>query len=293
MGVQTAATIRREVEQTLSGRIPGALSPRQRFVVERCGTGVAEVDALLGGGLPVGAISELIGPSCSGRTAIALSFLANRTRGESPVAWIDVSDRLDPESAAAAGIDLARLLWVRCADPETRQAKAATRKTMRSPAVRQKVWSVLDQALRAADLLLQACGFEALVLDMGDIPAECVWRIPLATWFRFRAAAERSRTSVLLLTQHPCARSSAELLVRLRPREIEAASTILTGMHSTATVERQRFEATECQPDRVIRIRKPPQSERSPVVRSAMWKRSAPWTHTAEDAEVRYISEAS
>jgi len=31
-------------------------------------------------------------------------------------AWIDVTDTLDPASAAAAGVDLERLLWVRCGE---------------------------------------------------------------------------------------------------------------------------------------------------------------------------------
>jgi recombination protein RecA len=80
-----------------------------------------------------------------------------------------------------------------------------------------KPWSRIDQALRVADLLLQGGGFSAIVLDMCSIAPEDVLRIPLSTWFRYRAAAERTQTSILLLTQHPCAKSSAELLLRLEP----------------------------------------------------------------------------
>jgi hypothetical protein len=50
----------------------------------------------------------------------------------------------------------------------------------------------MDQALRAMDLLLQAGGFGAIVLDMESVAPEHVSRIPLATWFRYRAAAERN-----------------------------------------------------------------------------------------------------
>src|SRR6202030_2469221 len=78
-----------------------------------------------------------------------------------------------------------------------------------------KPWNRLDQALRVADLILQAGGFSAIVLDLGSIAPEHASRIPLAAWFRFRAAADNARTSLLLLTQHSCAKSSAGLLLRM------------------------------------------------------------------------------
>jgi RecA/RadA recombinase len=37
-------------------------------------TGIESLDEVLKGGLPVGAVSELLGPECSGRTSVALSF---------------------------------------------------------------------------------------------------------------------------------------------------------------------------------------------------------------------------
>lgn len=79
---------------------------------------------------------------------------------------------------------------------------------------RSRPWSRLDQALRAMDLVLQAGGFGTVVLDLSDVAPEFVSRIPLATWFRFRTAAERTRAALLLLTQHPCAQSSAEVVLR-------------------------------------------------------------------------------
>jgi recombination protein RecA len=77
-------------------------------------TGIKPLDNAIRGGLPVGAISELIGPECSGRTSIALSFLAQITLIGKVCAWVDVSNSFDPATAAAAGKNLARLLWVRC-----------------------------------------------------------------------------------------------------------------------------------------------------------------------------------
>ena len=110
----SAATIRLQIEAALARKIPSALTPAQKVIRPVAPTGVAEVDALLEGGLPVGAITEMEGTESSGRTSLALSFLAGITRAGNVGAWIDVLNTFDPESAAAAGVDLSRLLWVRC-----------------------------------------------------------------------------------------------------------------------------------------------------------------------------------
>jgi hypothetical protein len=161
-------------------------------------------------------------------------------------AWIDVSNTLSPESATASGIELKRLLWVRCgvkpASPPTHTAKP---------------WSRIEQALRVTDLLLQAGGFSAIVLDMGSIVPEHVSRIPLATWFRYGAAAERSRTSVLLLTQHACSKSSAGLVLHLAAGQpLSGERTVLAGLERHVEVSRQRFPEASA---KVVPFRKPPQ----------------------------------
>jgi len=109
-----AATIRLQIEAELAHRIPSALTPAPRVIRPVVPTGVSKVDELLEGGLPVGAITEMVGMESSGRTAVALSFLRHLSHAGRVCAWVDVSDTLSPESATAAGIDLARLLWVRC-----------------------------------------------------------------------------------------------------------------------------------------------------------------------------------
>lgn len=552
--MSNAAAVRLQIEASLAPRIAGALTPRPRMVRDVVATGVETLDSLLDGGMPVGAITELVGVQCSGRTTLALSVLAEMTQAGKMVAWVDASDALDPVSAAAAGVDLSRQLWVRCGEqegpgkaepvanppmtptsgaallvegsrtaapsggcgsphprgevrglseavdtflqtdtfsrpapprdpvisrknrmigtpsapnrklldrvpqdarplprrardreeqvptdrqPTRRQmlnvqrqtcreekglqaaqirntadmaanmpragawtdnannldgrslatppnaiaagmprfqemevraagqghglqhdslqwrpkfdgsafqtpeasrpttenfaASAEARQVDRSSAmlpfpvvrkplrheeepgregVRQRevnerrasslagtpprgrkhkrspVWLALDQALRATDLLLAAGGFSALVLDLGDIPPEFVWRIPLATWFRFRAAADKGRTVFLLLTQHACARSSAEIVLRLLPAEIKDAGTVLTGVEIRITVERRRFEAMA--PDQIstepvavhtlhlVPARKQPQRE-------TQWQRSSAWTGAGRD----------
>ena len=181
------------------------------------------------------------------------------------------TDRLPPRRNV--GVDVT----ARCAEPMPRRAIALS--NARQPHVRKTggqtsgragtPWKALDQALRATDLLLTNGGFAAIVLDLGSTPPEFAWRIPLATWFRYRAACERSRCSLVLLTQHPCARSSAELVVRMQPATLEVDGAVVTGVHFQAETERSRFSERHAQ---VVSIRKPPQGELA-----GCWKSEAVW----------------
>ncbi len=236
MPARSATALRLQIEHSLERSFPAALTPAQRTIRETASTGIDEVDALLDGGLPVGAISEINGPESSGRTSLVLSFLAQRTAAGQVCAWVDADDALDPESAAANGVNLRQLLWVRC-------MKAGT------PALRKqaaKPWTQLDQALLATDLLLQAGGFAAIVLDLGDTAAEHAARIPLATWFRFRQAADRTRTCLVVVAhagpQRSIAQSSAAAVLdcaALCP--VVAGGTVLRGFRFQVRSERQRF----------------------------------------------------
>jgi hypothetical protein len=341
----SAAHLRQQIEAALSDRIPSALTPPPRVIRPTASTGIASLDGTLQGGLPIGAITEFTGPECSGRTSLALSFLACLTNDNRVCAWVDVSDTLHPESAATAGIDLNRLLWIRCG-PEAVQLplpgmsdntpnasvekqrpavrnegpaiKAQPSFTDRnSPPIRhdylghrccepvpkvrrssrevaplqpvsgtgspvpgaprplqqrRKPWSRLDQALRATDLLLQGGGFSAIVLDLGSIAPEFALRIPLATWFRYRAAAERTHASVILLTQHPCAKSSAGLVLHCSPSQVDPDSaTVFTGAEYRIEIARDRFAHTS----NVVNFgsRKPPQSDHT-----VLWSTRAAWS---------------
>ncbi|MFZ0301367.1 MAG: recombinase RecA [Terracidiphilus sp.] len=439
----SASAIRLQIESALAARIPAALTPTARVVRPVAPTGIAALDEALHGGLPVGAITELIGPECSGRTSVALAFVAGMTQAGRACAWLDVSNALDPASAAAAGVDLRRLLWVRCGARKTGAALAETTLTgqrfslperylIPKPAIKglhgggcgghprgevkgmaqavsgllqplqkdamdatilkgrdrgthpvggsrantalkgsralapegrssnpegvfprhvqteihrqpniaprcaepqrhdgsplavaalknhligaglglpnpelgglvsghgfsragnypqmngalapekcfsrtlhggPKPWARLDQALRAADLLLQGGGFSAIVLDFGSLAPEFASRLPLATWFRYRAAAESTQASLLLLAQCGCARSSAELTLRLEPGDaLKDEPTLFTGMAHSVEVARRRFTGAL---DNVVPLRKPPQ--RANV---ANWQSRASW----------------
>jgi RecA/RadA recombinase len=177
----TAAAIRLQVEKNLARRVPAALTLKIKQVPELFSTGMAAVDAMLGGGIPRSSITEVSGAASTGKTSFALLTLAKVTQLGNACAWIDVNDALSPESAAAAGVDLRRLLWLRM---------SAERRKKQSD----KPWSRLDQALRSTDLLLQTGGFAVIVLDLSDVSPQHTMRIPLATWYRFRLAAEHARS---------------------------------------------------------------------------------------------------
>src|SRR3984885_1554003 len=142
----SALHLRAQIEASLADRIPSALSPLPRVSYPVALTGITEIDALLNGGLPVGAISEIVGPECSGRTSLALAFVANLTQAGKVCAWVDVSDTLHPESAAAIGVDLTRLLSIRCGrstesgtlpDVSVRGGRMAETPTKRNPGLPQ------------------------------------------------------------------------------------------------------------------------------------------------------------
>ncbi len=235
----SANALRLQIERALESRFPAALSPMPQTARETAAVSIPEIDSLLAGGFPVGAISEITGPATSGRTCLALAFIAERTSEGKVCAWVDVNDALDPESAAANGVCLRRLLWVRCRNEAGRASG--------------KPWTRLDQALRAVDLLLQAGGFAAIVLDMGDTAGEHGRRIPLATWYRFRQAAEQARSCLMVLGSVAYAQSSADVVLECAPREA-LGQTVLQGYAFDVQLKRQRSASA------MPAMRKPPAS---------------------------------
>src|SRR5271169_529467 len=157
----SAAALRARLESSLPERLSSTLLLRERIAPLTVSTGVAALDALTGG-LPRGALSEIAGATSSGRTGVMLAALAETTRRQEVCALMDASDSFDPSSAAAAGVDLDRLLWVRCSDRSRRQFGACTapgRLEPGSPAHIGFAFSgILEQVLKVTDLLLQNGG---------------------------------------------------------------------------------------------------------------------------------------
>ena len=118
-----SAALKREIEAKLASRIPAALSPQAIQAPRLLSSGVAEIDGLLGGGLPIGGVTEFTGLVSSGRTSLAFALLAGATV-DSACAYIDVDDTMDPKSTAASGVHLKNLLWIRVASVGRRPAAA-------------------------------------------------------------------------------------------------------------------------------------------------------------------------
>jgi hypothetical protein len=185
-------------------------------VPERLSTGLPALDGALAGGLPRGRVTELAGGRSAGRTALACRIAASATTAAETIAWVDLEDALDPAAADAAGVALSRTLWVR----------------PRSP----------GDALRATEILLGAGGFGLVVLDPDARPA------PLGrtgSWIRLARAAERTGSTLLVLTMTPQVGPCAALGLEILGREAHWSHgpgqlALLDGISSSIAVARSR-----------------------------------------------------
>ncbi|OLC13852.1 MAG: hypothetical protein AUH29_11750 [Candidatus Rokubacteria bacterium 13_1_40CM_69_27] len=163
-----------------------------------------------------GEITEIVGSLGSGRTSLLTFCLRDTTRRGAIAALVDTDQAFDPASAARAGVDLRRLLWVRCSGRRV-------------------------AALRAADLLVRCPGFALVGLDLGETPP----RLPLTLAFRLRLAARRTGTALVILAGRRIAGPGASLALRTTRRALEwtgpaSVPTRLARMGTTVQVVRRR-----------------------------------------------------
>lgn len=373
MGCSSQSTaLKREIEAKLASRIPSALSPQAIQAPRLISSGVPEIDGLLGGGLPIGGMTEFTGLASSGRTSLAFALLAGAT-ADSACAYIDVDDTVDPKSTAASGVNHRNFLWVRVAGSSLRSARALSppapvslvgrtgagkmvgghcgsnhprtetrgldaalgkmltqksearlekmegtpgypncklsltaapeeqvafehfnaRHADASDPIRQadrraadeaheraqarivmsssgrkfeRPWSRLDKAIRTTDQILQSGGFRVVVLDLASVPPEQALRIPSATWFRFRRAAQEGDAIFLLLSQAACARSSALCVLDCSVGAAIHSGSVLSGLSRTAEVARQRLSS--------------PFAKKAPG-RAVSWEAASAWMRAA------------
>lgn len=243
----------RQLDRTLTTALPSSqpsADPPDDDVIGS--TGISALDVRLLGGFPRGQLSELVGPRSSGRTSLLLGLLAAATARGELVALVDALDMLDVASAAAAGVDLDRLLWIRghvvanpglCRDMNQR---------------------ALEQAIRALTLVLQAGNFGLVVFDVVEAPADQLRQLPFTTWLRLQRMIEGRQTICVLAGAEPMARSSAGLTLRLggaetgvgirdlglgirkdRGSEIRYAGGLFKGVDISARVIRARARVHE------------------------------------------------
>lgn len=179
-------------------------------------TGLDALDGVLEGGVPCGSLVEIVGSRSAGRMAAVLSMLAVMTgRGEIG-ALVDLGDHLDPLSAAAAGVDLRRLLWLR---PRR-----------------------LPEVLELTELLLQT-GFLLVVADLGLPPVR--GRVSGGAWMRVTRAAREHRAAVLLSSPYHLSGHTADAVVRMTGSRgtwsgLERRPPLLQGLTFSCTVIRHR-----------------------------------------------------
>src|SRR5262245_28413713 len=221
----------RKLDRTLTTALPGLPE------IAVASTGIDALDAIVGGGLPRGQVSEIVGPRSSGRTSLMLQLLASATARGELVALVDALDMLDVESAASAGIDLTRVLWVR--------GHVVTNPGM----CRDMNQRALEQAIRALALILQAGNFGLVVFDAAEAPADALRRLPFTTWLRLQRMVEGSQTTCVLVGGETMARSSAGLTLRAGIRDwglgIRFADRLFEGLNIHTRVVRARARANE------------------------------------------------
>lgn len=192
------------LQQILAERFPQAVPHRWALWA----TGWEALDARLDGGLPQGAITELIAPENGSALAFAALLRGAHERNYF-VGLIDGRDSFDPDSIGLNEV-LAHLLWVRC-----REAA---------------------QAVKAADLLLRDGNLPLLILDLRANPETQIRKIPATVWYRLQRVAEPGVTAFLVVTPRSLV-SSAQLKLTLHGRVLSSA---LAGM------EVPRHELDEC-----------------------------------------------
>ena len=205
----------RKLDRTLTSSLPerlgeDAVAPFGIEALDRVLSGL-EGRKSYAAGLPRGQVSEVVGPASSGCTSLAWAALGAATRRGESVALIDTFDRFDPPTAHACGITLSKLLWVRG------QALSKTTGAIDPawlPGVRAVngpgtfMERVIDRAIKALNLVVQSGVCTMVVIDLIDVPASALRRLPASTWFRIERAIEGSDTAVLILAAQPIARSA-------------------------------------------------------------------------------------
>ena len=197
----------------ITSRVLGHVDPA------RIRTGSLALDRLLDGGVPRGVLTEILGPECSGRTSLVHALVAAVTATGGLAAYIDWPDAFDPEHARDAGVELARVLWVRPRD--------------------------LRATLQAAEQVLRMGGFGVVVVDVARRNARIAPQAA-GVWLRLVRAAAQESTATVVLGAHSVAGTFAALRLAVARDAcgfIGSASPCpsFDGFTSTITVRKNRL----------------------------------------------------
>jgi hypothetical protein len=237
--------------------------------------GIAPLDRLIGGGIVRGRISEIIGNPGAGKTSLAAAFAASITARGEVAAWIDAAGDFDPASIAAAGVDLARMLWVAMPPPD--RDRPSHIQSNRSPfSFPQDLATYPSNAsvnrlnyfdaptppgrrhvprpagmivLKTAEWILTAGGFGLVVIDCAAMPDSNGRLYPFTQGAALRLAhgAERSGAAVLVLAPHRMCGTFAALSLMLScnracfSRACRGAPILFDGLTVEARVTRNKL----------------------------------------------------
>ena len=212
-----AALLRSQIQETLPSAFTG-YKPEQRETIP---TGISAIDSIACG-IPLHLLTEICGSNTasSGKTSVLTSLLAQASQDRF-CALVDATDSFSPENGHAAGIDFAKLLWVRCG-----KSKVKLRP--------------LEQAFKATDILLQSSGFGLIAVDLSGISETVVRRVPLSSWFRFSRVIEKQSAALVFIGQEPHATSCAGLVLRISADPKVFTGHLLTKLNLNVEVVRGR-----------------------------------------------------
>lgn len=191
--------------EELKKRLAGGPASRIPVLDRALSTGIEALDALLGGGLPLGALVTLEGCGTTGRWGIAAALLAQATR-RGLGAVVD-DGRLYPPSLEAAGVRLDRLLVVPAKTPVgiaravdlILRSRVARVVVLGAPSLRAAVWTRLAQlAHRAGSILIViATQASAELAGVASLRLGCVFERAVVhgsrgLWCRFSGFALRA-----------------------------------------------------------------------------------------------------
>ena len=149
----------------------------------RLSTGLPFLEEPIRGGLPRGAITELISPGISAGSASLIHALIHCAyRDNYFMALIDGRDSFDPCGLNNAWLQ--HLFWIRC--------------------------SKASEGVKTADLLLRDGNFPLVILDLTLNAPEELRKIPQTNWYRLQRLVEALPTACVVLTRYEMV-SSAHL----------------------------------------------------------------------------------
>src|SRR4029077_6513491 len=142
---------------------------------KRFNTGLRFLEESIRGGLPRGAITELISPGTSAGSASLIHTLVHcASRDNYFLALIAGGGSFDPGGVNNAWLQ--HLLWVRC--------------------------SKASESVKAADLLLSDGNLSLVIVDLVLNAPEELRKIPQTNWYRLQRLVEVLPTACLVLTRY-------------------------------------------------------------------------------------------